>query len=89
MSMLPFLAKVGAKWLKRTLLASIALCAVSALGSHSRGALLAIVAMSSMLWWRSKSKLDRGLGSADSISGDHSFHARRMDVADEYHQDLR
>ena len=61
MSMLPFLAKVGAKWLKRTLLASIALCAVSALGSHSRGALLAIVAMSSMLWWRSKSKLTVGL----------------------------
>jgi probable O-glycosylation ligase (exosortase A-associated) len=60
-SMLPFLSKVGAKWLKRMLLASIALCAVSALGSHSRGALLAIVAMSSMLWWRSKSKLTVGL----------------------------
>lgn len=33
------------------------LCAASALGSQSRGALLAIVAMGTMLWWRSRSKL--------------------------------
>lgn len=32
------------------------LCAVAAIGSQSRGALLAIVAMGGMLWWRSRSK---------------------------------
>lgn len=36
---------------------SCLLCAASALGSQSRGALLAIAAMASMLWWRSRSKV--------------------------------
>jgi probable O-glycosylation ligase (exosortase A-associated) len=37
------------------------LCAASAIGSQSRGALLAIVAMGTVLWWRSHSKLKIGL----------------------------
>jgi putative inorganic carbon (HCO3(-)) transporter len=37
------------------------LCAVSALGSQSRGALLAISAMSVTLWWRGKNKLQIGI----------------------------
>lgn len=37
------------------------LCAASALGSHSRGGLLAIVAMTLVLWWRGKSKFTNGL----------------------------
>jgi len=32
------------------------LCAVSAFGSYSRGALIAIIAMGSMFWWRSPKK---------------------------------
>lgn len=32
------------------------LCAMAALGSHSRGALLAITAMATALWWRSNRK---------------------------------
>jgi putative inorganic carbon (hco3(-)) transporter len=36
------------------LLCAMVLCAVSALGSHSRGALLAISAMALAFWWRSK-----------------------------------
>ena len=32
------------------------LCAASALGSHSRGGLLAIVAMTLVLWWRGRNK---------------------------------
>ncbi len=44
------------RWLKWILLASMALCAAAALGSHSRGALLAIFAMSTFLWWRSDRK---------------------------------
>ena len=49
------------KWLKRGLLAWMLLCTVAALGSHSRGALLAIGAMGSVLWWRSPGKLRSGL----------------------------
>ena len=37
------------------------LCAVSSLGSQSRGALLAIVAMIVTLWWRGKDKLRMGI----------------------------
>ena len=43
-------------WLKRVLNLSMLLCAVSALGTQSRGALLAISAMLVVLWWRSKGK---------------------------------
>ena len=49
------------KWLKRGLLAWMLLCTVAALGSHSRGALLAIGAMATVLWWRSPGKLKYGL----------------------------
>jgi len=44
------------RWLKRGLLASMVLCAAAALGSHSRGALLALFAMTVFLWWRSDRK---------------------------------
>ncbi len=44
-------------WVKRGLLASMLLCAVAALGSQSRGALLAIVAMASVMWWRGNKKV--------------------------------
>lgn len=44
------------KWLKRGLLVSVILCAAAALGSQSRGALLAIAAMATVLWWRSSRK---------------------------------
>jgi probable O-glycosylation ligase (exosortase A-associated) len=43
--------------LKHLLLAMTVLSAVSAVGSHSRGALLAIVAMSLLLWWRGRARL--------------------------------
>ncbi|MCY7307922.1 MAG: putative O-glycosylation ligase, exosortase A system-associated [Rhodoferax sp.] len=44
-------------WIKRGLTASMILCAAAALGSHSRGALLALAAMATVLWWRSQNKL--------------------------------
>jgi len=44
-------------WIKRGLTASMILCAAAALGSHSRGALLALAAMAAVLWWRSQNKL--------------------------------
>ena len=47
-----------AKW---ALFAAMALCAASALGSQSRGGLVAISAMVLMLWWRGKHKLRGGI----------------------------
>lgn len=53
--------RIPEKWLRRGLMLSILLCAVAAIGSHSRGALLAIIAMGSMMWWRSRAKVSMGL----------------------------
>ena len=44
------------KWLRRAILVAIALSALSALGSQSRGALLAIGAMAAFLWAKSDRK---------------------------------
>ena len=52
-----FLAQVATnKWIKRALFASMALCALAALGSYSRGALVGIGAMLAYLWWKSPKK---------------------------------
>jgi len=44
------------RWLRWGLLGAIALCALSALGSYSRGAFVAIAAVLGFLWWKSRSK---------------------------------
>lgn len=44
--------QLTSKWGKHTLTAVMILCALSALGSQSRGALLAISAMTILFWWR-------------------------------------
>lgn len=44
------------RWIKNALLAVMFLCAISAIGSHSRGALLAIGAMSALLIVKSKQR---------------------------------
>lgn len=54
---LPFLTCLSDKWIRRFMYVSMFLSLISALGSHSRGALLAMLAMGSVLWWRSKSKI--------------------------------
>jgi probable O-glycosylation ligase (exosortase A-associated) len=43
-------------WTRHGLTGLILLCAVAAIGSHSRGALLAITSMVAFLWWHSKGK---------------------------------
>lgn len=43
-------------WVRRGLVLFMLLCATAALGSQSRGALLAIAAMAGVLWWRSDKK---------------------------------
>ncbi len=48
-------------WVKRALVVSMLLCAVAAIGSQSRGALLAIVAMTAVLWLRSDRKFIAGI----------------------------
>ncbi len=47
---------VTQRWFKHALVASMILCAAAALGSHSRGALLALAAMSLFFWIRSPHK---------------------------------
>lgn len=49
------------KWVRRGLGAVMVLSAAAALGSHSRGALLAIAAMAFVMWWRSEKKLMSGV----------------------------
>ncbi|MFN7694982.1 MAG: putative O-glycosylation ligase, exosortase A system-associated [Burkholderiales bacterium] len=44
-------------WAKRAMTFSMLCMAASAIGSHSRGALLAISAMAVVMWWRSDRKL--------------------------------
>ena len=48
-------------WARQGMTAAMVLCAASALGSQSRGALLAIGAMSVLLWWRGKSRFAGGV----------------------------
>lgn len=48
--------QISSKWLRYGVSATIFLCAASALGSHSRGGLIAIAAMGIMFWWRSPRK---------------------------------
>ncbi|HRO58328.1 MAG TPA: putative O-glycosylation ligase, exosortase A system-associated [Burkholderiaceae bacterium] len=45
------------QWLRMALLGMMLLTGVSVLGTHSRGALLAIVAMVAFLWWKSPRKV--------------------------------
>jgi probable O-glycosylation ligase (exosortase A-associated) len=49
------------RWVRRGLLASMVLCGFSTLGSHSRGALLAISATLAFFWLRSRNKLVTGI----------------------------
>lgn len=48
--------QMTSKWAKLGMTISMFLSAAAALGSHSRGALLAIAAMALVLWWRGKNK---------------------------------
>lgn len=48
-------------WGRQGLTLLMVLCAAAALGTHSRGAVLAIAAMALLLWWRGKSRVVGGL----------------------------
>lgn len=49
------------RWGRWVMAASMLLCATAALGTHSRGGLLAISAMALVLWWRGKSLILGGV----------------------------
>jgi putative inorganic carbon (hco3(-)) transporter len=53
--------QVASVWGRHALTVSMLLCAAAALGTHSRGALLAMTAMVLVLWWRGKSRLLGGV----------------------------
>jgi probable O-glycosylation ligase (exosortase A-associated) len=54
--------RVQRKWIKYGLYAGMVLCTFSAIGSQSRGALLAISAMAFALWTRSRNKFAFSMG---------------------------
>jgi len=51
------LRQTGNVWVRRGLIASSVLIAVSSLGSQSRGAFIAIIAVAAFFWWKSKNRL--------------------------------
>mgnify|MGYP000668018867 FL=1 len=53
--------QLSQRWARHAMTVMMILVAASALGSHSRGALLAILAMSLLLWWRGRSKVMAGI----------------------------
>lgn len=79
------------KWIKRGMYASMALCALSALGSYSRGALVGIVAMLAYLWWKSPKKVMTGTVMLLLLPAAIAFMpakwTQRMDTINEYKQD--
>jgi probable O-glycosylation ligase (exosortase A-associated) len=58
------LTQASQHWLKQCLVGAIALSSVSVLGSQSRGAFLALIAMAAVLWWRGKNKVLLAIGAA-------------------------
>lgn len=52
-----FYQEAKARWLRFILIAAMLLCATSVLGSYSRGALLALAGMATVLWIRSTHKM--------------------------------
>ena len=79
------------KWLKRALVASMLLCGLAALGSYSRGALLAIGAMAFFLWLKSPQKVVLGMLMALIIPAVVAFMpskwSERMDTINTYKED--
>nr|WP_315219536.1 putative O-glycosylation ligase, exosortase A system-associated [uncultured Duganella sp.] len=55
------IGNVRPRWAKGALVASMLLCALASLGSYSRGAALAIAAMTTVLWLKSRNKLPLGV----------------------------
>lgn len=83
--------QVQQAWLRHALTGTMLLCAAAALGSHSRGALLAIAAMTLVLWWRSERKVVGGIAllviGAALIAFMPDNWTNRMETIETYEQD--
>jgi putative inorganic carbon (HCO3(-)) transporter len=79
------------KWVRWGSIAAMALCGLAALGSYSRGALLAIAAMAAFLWLKSPNKKALALVMALVIPAALAFMpsqwSERMDTIKEYKED--
>jgi probable O-glycosylation ligase (exosortase A-associated) len=79
------------RWKRHMVTLFMVLCGVSILGSHSRGALLAITAMLALLWWRGKNKLTTGVlilaGGAVALSMMPDEWWQRMHTLQTYEED--
>lgn len=79
------------KWGKRAITVAMLLCVAASLGSHSRGALLAMVAMGTAYWWYGGRRLDILLGTLFTATialmflPEHWF--ARMSTISEYQSD--
>jgi putative inorganic carbon (HCO3(-)) transporter len=86
-----FRIQASRRWVKNALTAAMVLTGVAAIGSQSRGALLAAGAMIVWLWLKSKNKMITAIGSGIVIAGvlvmmpDSWFH--RMETIEEYQAD--
>lgn len=78
-------------WLRLSILATMVLCAASALGSHSRGGFLALAAMAVYFWWRGKNKFVVGVlllaVSAALVAFMPDSWSTRMDTMQSYEED--
>jgi probable O-glycosylation ligase (exosortase A-associated) len=77
--------------LRWAMIAAMVLCALAALGTHSRGAFVAIAAMSLLLWLRSRRKIVTGLAllavAASLIAFMPEGWDRRMQTIESYERD--
>jgi putative inorganic carbon (hco3(-)) transporter len=53
--------QLTAHWAQMCMMGAMGLCAITALGTYSRGALLGVAAMSVFLWWKGNKKLPWGV----------------------------
>jgi probable O-glycosylation ligase (exosortase A-associated) len=78
-------------WVRMGFVVSMVLCGLSALGSHSRGGLLAIIAMTGSLWMKTRGKLVTGMLLLALVPAAISFMPerwmKRMETIDDYEQD--
>ncbi len=83
--------QLASKWGRHAMTLSMLLCAAAALGTHSRGALLAMTAMVLVLWWRGKSRMLGGVvmlvAGVALISFMPDEWMQRMSTIDDYQED--
>jgi putative inorganic carbon (HCO3(-)) transporter len=83
--------QVTNRWVRYGLLAMILLSAASAIGSYSRGALLAIVSMALLLWWRGRARTQGAIlmviVAAVMLTMMPDYWFQRMDTIEGYQED--